>query len=318
MDMERLPLLVACSVALAVLGFGGLIYGYFLRAQQKILRQRRFERLEQKATEAPGQGFELLRDVAELTTAEKIVLFFSGHLPMQPAGGNDSEDRRLLIQAGYRSLNSLILFHALRWLFLSAILVSFAAYALFSHRVEDILRGIALIIVVILAPRYLLRYLASRRLQRLEEELPLFIDYLRMMHSVGISFEQAIILFAQEQRLGLPVLSSELAMVGIAIRSGRSRSEALQLMASQLEVEDLSELVGLICHTDYYGAAVLEPLRQFSQRLTERKRFQMQEYVGKLATRMVIVMVVFLLPALIIVTAGPGFISVFKALGKMA
>lgn len=317
MSVDWLPWLIAASVALGVLGLGGIAYGYFLKAQRKVLRQRRFERLEQMIA-AAGSDHEPGRESEELSLPEKVVLFFSGHLPGMQASSQDSEDRRLLIRAGYRNLNALMLFYALRWLGLIAVLALGLTYALIAAQMDSLLRSLALAIVIFLLPRYVLRFLAYRRMQQLAEELPLFIDFLRMMHSVGISFEQAINLFAQEQRLGLPVLSSELAAVALSIRSGRTRSEALQLMAWQLAVDELSELVGLICHTDYYGAAVLEPLRQFSLRLTERKRFQMQEYVGKLSTRMVIVMVLFLLPALIIVTAGPGFISVFKALGNMS
>lgn len=317
MNAALLPWLVAASVALAVLGVGGLVYGLFLAAQRKILRQRRFARLDQMLAPA-GEGSEAIREAEELSFAEKLLLLFSGRLPGAAGGEADSEDRRLLIRAGYRGLHALVFFQSLRWLTLLAVLLGFGGYALLAGSLQDGLRGVALAILIFLGSRYLLRYLAHRRMTMLAEELPVFVDFLRMMHSVGISFEQAITLFAGDSRLGLPVLSNELGAVSLSIRSGRSRSDALQLMARQLDVDDLSELVALICHTDYYGAAVQEPLSQFSQRLTERKRFQMQEYVGKLATRMVIVMVLFLLPALIIVTAGPGFVSVIKALGGMA
>jgi len=317
MTADILPWLVAASVALAVLGVGGLVYGLFLTAQRKILRQRRFARLDQMLDEA-GEGSEAIREADELSLAEKLLLVFSGRLPGAAGGEADSEDRRLLIQSGFRGLHALVFFQTARWLALLAVLAGFTGYAMLAGNLEDALRGVALAILIFLGSRYLLRYLAHRRMKQLTEELPVFVDFLRMMHSVGISFEQAITLFAGDSRLGLPVLSEELAAVSLSIRSGRARGDALQLMAHQLDVEDLSELVALICHTDYYGAAVQEPLRQFSLRLTERKRFQMQEYVGKLATRMVIVMVLFLLPALIIVTAGPGFVSVIKALGGMA
>lgn len=313
MHADLLPWLVAGSVALAVLGSGWLAYGLFLKTQRKIVRQRRFARLEQMLT--PGsEGDEAMREAEELTFAEKLVLFFSGRLP---GGDTDSEDRRLLIQAGWRSLHALVIFQSLRWLAVAAVALGFVSHALFTGTLQHGLRGVALVILVFLGSRWLLRYLASRRLRQLADELPIFVDFLRMVHGVGVSFEQAIVLFANDSRLGLPILSSELAAVSLSIRSGRPRGEALQLMARQLDVDDLGELVALICHTDYYGAALQEPLRQFSARLTERKRFEMQEYVGKLATRMVIVMVLFLLPALMIVTAGPGFISVIRALGKM-
>lgn len=309
---NTLPWLIAASVALAVLGLGGLAWGWFLMAQRKIVRRQRFSRMEQMLS-SDGAG----PDSEDLTAPEKLVLFFSGRLPGGASADQDSEDRLLLIRAGWRSLHALALFHAVRWLAVLGALLLFGGYALVAGVASGWLKAMALAIAAFLAPRYGLRWLAARRAKKLRDELPVFVDFLRMMHSVGINFEQSISVFANDSRLGLPLLSSELAMVSLSIRSGRSRGEALQLMAHQLDIDDLNELVALICHTDYYGAAVQEPLRQFSARLTERKRFEMQDYVGKMATRMVVVMVLFLLPALIIVTAGPAFISVFKALGGM-
>ena len=224
----------------------------------------------------------------------------------------------MLTKIGIRGTKPAMAFQTARWVFLVLVLVVAATYTSLSDSGNGALRMVAAGIVAYLLPRFVLRFLAHRRHRQLEAELPVFIDFLRMMHSVGVSFEQAINLFAENPKLGLPVLSSELAVVASAIRSGRSRTEALQLMARQMDVEDLTELVALITHTDYSGAAVQEPLRKFSLRLTERRRFEAQEYVGKLATRMVVVMVVFLLPALMLVTAGPGFVAVFKALGGMS
>lgn len=318
MAADFLPWMIALSVALGVLGVGGLAYGFMLDAQRKIERQRRFARLEQLFSPAGG-SVDPVNESEGLSWLERSVLFLLGRLPNPGPNEQDSEERTLLVKAGFRGANAALHFQIIRWsALLLLVLLAISSALVAEGGLNAWLRVLAIAIVGWLLPRYVLRYLAKQRLRRLEEELPVFVDFLRMMHSVGTSFEQAINIFAQNPQLGLPVLSSELSAVALAIRSGRSRSDALQLMARQLDVDDLSELVALICHTDYYGAAVQEPLRQFSLRLTERKRFQMQEYVGRLATRMVVVMVLFLLPALIIVTAGPGFVAVFRALGGMS
>ncbi|MNY40200.1 hypothetical protein D3C86_1749270 [compost metagenome] len=61
-----------------------------------------------------------------------------------------------------------------------------------------------------------------------------------------------------------------------------------------------------------------EPLRIFSERLRERRRSEMKERIGKITVKMTGVMVTTLLPALVIVTAGPGFIAIFRSLGSIA
>ncbi|MDT4880080.1 hypothetical protein FQZ97_1158060 [compost metagenome] len=68
---------------------------------------------------------------------------------------------------------------------------------------------------------------------------------------------------------------------------------------------------------DRHGGAVQEPLRAFSDRLREHRRSEMKERIGKITVKMTGVMVITLLPALLIVTAGPGFIAIFHALGSV-
>ena len=63
--------------------------------------------------------------------------------------------------------------------------------------------------------------------------------------------------------------------------------------------------------------AVQEPLRVFGERLREQRKAKMKELIGKISVKMTGVMVVTLLPALIIITAGPGFLAVIRALGGM-
>ena len=314
--IDQLPWLVAASVALGVIGAGSLLFASLQNALRKLEQKRRFEAINRMLD--PGATVADAGVPERFNELERFMLRISGRLPVAAVGDDESEERRLLTKAGIRGTKPAMAFQTARWVFLVLVLVVAATYTSLSDSGNGALRMVAAGIAAYLLPRFVLRFLAHRRHRQLEAELPVFIDFLRMMHSVGVSFEQAINLFAENPKLGLPVLSSELAVVASAIRSGRSRTEALQLMARQMDVEDLTELVALITHTDYYGAAVQEPLRKFSQRLTERRRFEAQEYVGKLATRMVVVMVVFLLPALMLVTAGPGFVAVFKALGGMS
>ena len=314
--IDQLPWLVAASVALGVIGAGSLLFASLQNALRKLEQKRRFEAINRMLD--PGATVADAGVPERFNELERFMLRISGRLPVAAVGDDESEERRLLTKAGIRGTKPAMAFQTARWVFLVLVLVVAATYTSLSDSGNGALRMVAAGIAAYLLPRFVLRFLAHRRHRQLEAELPVFIDFLRMMHSVGVSFEQAINLFAENPKLGLPVLSSELAVVASAIRSGRSRTEALQLMARQMDVEDLTELVALITHTDYYGAAVQEPLRKFSQRLTERRRFEAQEYVGKLATKMVVVMVVFLLPALMLVTAGPGFVAVFKALGGMS
>jgi tight adherence protein C len=68
---------------------------------------------------------------------------------------------------------------------------------------------------------------------------------------------------------------------------------------------------------DKFGGAVQEPLRLFGERMRDRRRNDMKAKVGQLTVKMTGVMVVTLLPALIIVTGGAGFIAIFRGLAHI-
>ncbi|MGE5758358.1 MAG: type II secretion system F family protein, partial [Sideroxydans sp.] len=112
----------------------------------------------------------------------------------------------------------------------------------------------------------------------------------------------------------LPIMSEEIREVTRQISSGRSRSQAFENMANQLRVVELRELVAILVQADRFGGSLQEPLLQYSKQLVQRRHFDMQTQIGQTATKMRVVMVLFLVPALLIVTAGPGVLAILKAL----
>lgn len=313
-----LPLIVAFSVGLAVFGIGWLVWGYHLQISSQIRRQRQIERLDKLANPDEQSVTDLDRAPEGPSLVERLAFLLTGQFQGNLPSGQDGEDRVLLARAGYRGLQALVYFQAARLGLTLVLLLVAVAFALAEGTMEAWLKVVMAGALAYLAPKYILKYLAARRVRELANELILFVDYLRMMHGAGVSFEQALVLFAEERRVGLPILASEFNVIRIAIKSGRSRADAMQQMAEQIDLPELRELVTLINDAERYGSGLQEPLKRFAVRLSEKRRFDMQEYVGKLATRMVVIMVLFLLPALIIITAGPGFLAVFKALKEIA
>jgi tight adherence protein C len=62
---------------------------------------------------------------------------------------------------------------------------------------------------------------------------------------------------------------------------------------------------------------VQEPLRQFGERLREQRKMSMKERTGKLSVKMTLVMMLTLLPALMLVLAGPAAISLISTMAKL-
>ncbi|MBR8211949.1 type II secretion system F family protein [Burkholderia cenocepacia] len=227
------------------------------------------------------------------------------------------EDRLLLEQCGFVDTRT-------RGLFLSARLACSIVMPLFfivligPHVTGEQWRAGAGIALVggFMVPKLYLRRRAARRRQAVVDELPLLVDMLRLLQGVGLSLDQSIQVVTNDFKGMMPVLSHEMEIAQRQFSAGRTREQSLQRLSSGFENEDLRAIVRLLIQVDKHGGAVQEPLKQFGDRLREARRAMLRERIGKLTVKMTGVMIVTLLPALLIVTAGPGMISVLRALNQ--
>jgi tight adherence protein C len=228
------------------------------------------------------------------------------------------EDRRLLDQCGFVDARSRGLFLIAR---LAAAIVFGALAAWWTmtrgpggHLLAFVAGGA---IAGFMAVKLALRRRASSRLDSVANELPMFVDLLRLLQGVGLSLDQSLQVMVNEFRRMLPVLASEMEIAQRQFVAGRTREQSLQRMGSIYDNDDLRAVIRLIVQVDRHGGAVQEPLKQFGERLREVRRATLRERIGRLTVKLTGVMVVTLLPALLIATAGPGVIAVLHALSTL-
>ncbi len=228
------------------------------------------------------------------------------------------EEIRLLEQCGWYGSKSRAIFGGLR--FCVPLLI---AVVLMLWRLPESLQGAVFtafggFAVSFLAFKSLLRRRAASRMRQLDDELPVLVDMLRLLQGVGMSIDQSLQLIVTEFGSMLPVLGPELKRANDQFASGRSREQTLQRIGKLFESEDLRNLIMLLNQVDRFGGAVQEPLKLFGLRLQEARKMRLKEKVGHLTVKMTGVMVVSLLPVLLIVTAGPGFLGVIRMLARFA
>ncbi|WP_418146073.1 type II secretion system F family protein [Variovorax paradoxus] len=229
------------------------------------------------------------------------------------------EDRRLIDQCGFASKQAQLIFLVTRLLL--AFLLPIISYIVWkSHLTERTVLVVlaAAFVVGFMAPKWALGRIAAGRRERIARELPLFVDLLKLLQGVGLSLDQSLQIMADDFSHVLHVLGHELTFANRQYSQGRTREHSLHRLATLHGNEDLRGLVSLLVQVDRHGGAVQEPLRIFGERLRERRRSEMKERIGKITVKMTGVMVSTLLPALVIVTAGPGFIAIFRSLGVVA
>ncbi|QNK69450.1 type II secretion system F family protein [Variovorax sp. PAMC26660] len=229
------------------------------------------------------------------------------------------EDRKLIDQCGFASQRAQLIFLVVR--IVMAIGLPVLVYVVWgsNHAARQVVPVLAAAFVIgFMAPKWLLGRHAATRRERVGHELPLFIDLLRLLQGVGLSLDQSLQIMATDFSHVLRVLGHELTLANRQYSQGRTREHSLQRLATLHNNENLAGLVSLLVQVDRHGGAVQEPLRLFSDRLREHRRAEMKERIGKITVKMTGVMVSTLLPALVIVTAGPGFLAVFRSLGALS
>jgi tight adherence protein C len=228
------------------------------------------------------------------------------------------EDRRVLDRCGFVDARSRGLFLVARLACAIALGVAAAWYCTErgpgSH---PLMYTGAAALVGFMCPKFWLSRRVRARVESVANELPMFVDLLRLLQGVGLSLDQSLQVMVNEFRRILPVLAGEMEIAQRQFVAGRTREQSLQRMASIYENEDLRAVIRLIVQVDRHGGAVQEPLKQFGERLREVRRASLRERIGRLTVKMTGVMVLTLLPALLIVTAGPGMIAVIHALTTM-
>lgn len=229
------------------------------------------------------------------------------------------EDRRLIDQCGWPSARAQLIFLGLRVLLVLALpgAVLLLVQAGYWRGQRTIPLAIAFALGFML-PKWGLGMMAARRREQVARELPLFVDLLRLLQGVGLGLDQCLQIMANDFGHVLRALGRELELANHQYARGRTREHSLSRLATVFNNDALAGLVDLIVQIDRHGGAVQEPLRQYGERLREARRAELKERIGKTTVKMTAVMVTTLLPALIIVTAGPGFLAIIRSLGAMS
>ncbi|PJI49026.1 MAG: TadC [Pseudomonas sp.] len=168
-----------------------------------------------------------------------------------------------------------------------------------------------------LLPKRVLAYFAGKRRQRLADEVILFIQLIRILFDSGLTVEQSLRVVCREGRSIVPVLVVELDGVLAHAESGLDLADELDLLSKRLAVAELSDCCNVLRQMVRQGGSARGSLLTLKQLFEDRRLTGLQEKVSKLSAKMSLVMMLLLFPALLIILAGPGFLAITKALGRM-
>src|SRR5580765_5443323 len=166
-------------------------------------------------------------------------------------------------------------------------------------------------------PRFFLEKKVGKRQEILRLSLPDALDLLVVSIEAGLGLDQAIQHVARELYASHPQLSDEMQLVTLEMRAGKRRSEALRNFAERTGEAEFRKLVAILIQNDRFGTSMAESLRAQSDFLRVRRRQEAEERAGKVGVKLVFPIFFFILPSMLVVSAGPGLLQIFKNLFPM-
>ena len=166
-------------------------------------------------------------------------------------------------------------------------------------------------------PGMILDQLVSRRQERLKLSLQDALDLMVVCVEAGLGLDQAILSISQELKITHKELSEEFGLISLEMGAGKSRQEALRNLAERTGEAEIRKLVAILIQTDRFGTSMSESLRTHSDFMRIRRRQEAEERANKVGVKLVFPIFFCILPAMLLVVAGPGLLQILKVLFPM-
>jgi tight adherence protein C len=151
----------------------------------------------------------------------------------------------------------------------------------------------------------------KRRNQQIEQQLPDVLDLLSVSVEAGLGFEQAV----QHVTTNMEgPLIDELTVTYREMSMGRSRKDALALLAERCDIEEVKSFAGALAQAAQLGISIKNVLRSQSTAMRQSRRAKVQEKAMKVSVKMLFPMLIFIFPVIFIMLLGPAVVNVLKTL----
>ncbi|VWB83911.1 type II secretion system protein [Burkholderia lata] len=293
---------------------GGALVAMLLFAPRNI--QRRIQQAGGAgAGVASGDGDDMTsRWVAKLVELSTPI----SKLSVPKEGWESSPLRIRLMNAGWRNQSAAALYFTAKTV-LALALPCAALLVLITTRLGDE-RAILSVILVVLAgigyyiPNIVLSQRIKVRQQKIFEDFPDALDLLTVCVEAGLGLDAALMKVSEELRFSSEVVSSELDLLLLEMRSGFTKETALRNFALRTGTEDIESFCAMLIQADRFGTSISESLRVLSDMLRTRRRMRAEERAAKIALKLLFPLIFCIFPSLMLVLLGPAMIHVYRVL----
>jgi tight adherence protein C len=150
----------------------------------------------------------------------------------------------------------------------------------------------------------------KRRQSEIVKQLPDSLDLLTICVEAGLGFDQAVQQVVEKQDNELARAFNRYLQ---ECRLGKIRRDALQSMASRMEVPDVTSFVAAIVQADQLGVSMAKILRIQSDQMRVRRRQRAEQKAHQAPIKMLFPMVFLIFPSIFIVLLGPALLLLMES-----
>lgn len=163
-------------------------------------------------------------------------------------------------------------------------------------------------ILGLLLPEMIVKRLRKGYVAKLERGLPDALDMMIICAEAGLGLETAIDRVAEEIGMAHPEVANEFALTSTELKILAERKTALMNMGERTGLEELKRFGSTLVQTLQYGTPLVQALRTLSNEMRQEQLIRFEERAARLPVLLTVPMIVFILPTLFLVVAGPAAI----------
>ena len=240
----------------------------------------------------------------------------------RPRGSGERELReveRLIAKFGVAGVHASSVLVGVRLTVVATL--ALAGFLLASHssmlggaRTMPMLMAMALGIAGWFLPAMFIGKLIKKRTKLVVAGLPDALELLVICVEAGLAFEDGLGRIVGELEKSQPALAEELAFTAADLKILPSREQALANFAERIDAPSIRSVVTTLTQTLRYGTPLALALRMVASELRNDTLVRLEERANQLPTLMTIPMMLFIMPTIFLIVAGPAALRVMDVM----
>lgn len=220
---------------------------------------------------------------------------------------DEEEIKQKLRQAGWENTQYVHLFMPIKYsvLLIGEVIFGIAYYQSFLSSTAWVIAASLWMVFVIIAPDMYLQAKIKARVRRVSTQMPYLLDLMAVCVQTGMTVEASLSYLVKEMK----GFNKDLTQV-LTKMNERSRMVGLEKSLEEMYVEipsnEMRSFVMTLTQSMHYGSSIYNVLTTLASDIREVQMLELEERIGKLAAKMSVPLIVFIMIPIVILIAAPG------------